>query len=183
MPKISQVQPEYAWLEKEPGPKHLLIAIEYFGLKEKRGKGSNVIILDWAIDYGGWVKEFFKDDDIPWCGLFMGHVMKRAGRACPKQVLTALAWSDFGLAREGNFPRLGDVLTFSRKGGGHVGLYVGEDAATYHVLGGNQRDGVNVARLEKKRLFAKRKPPYHTEPANVRRILLNTGGAISTNEA
>ena len=33
---------------------------------------------------------------------------------------------------------LGDILTFKRNGGGHVGLYVGEDKDCYHVLGGNQ---------------------------------------------
>jgi hypothetical protein len=41
------------------------------------------------------------------------------------------------------------VLTFKRKGGGHVGIYVGEDSKCYHVLGGNQSN--MTIRIEKSR--------------------------------
>jgi hypothetical protein len=41
---------------------------------------------------------------------------------------------------------------FTRSGGGHVGLYVGEDATHYHVLGGNQANLVSIMRLAKGRL-------------------------------
>jgi hypothetical protein len=49
-------------------------------------------------------------------------------------------------------------LVFKREGGGHVGFYLGEDASSYQVLGGNQDDAVSVARLPKTRLIASRCP-------------------------
>lgn len=46
---------------------------------------------------------------------------------------------------------LGDALTFKRNGGGHVGIYVGEDSTCYHVLGDNQSNMVCITRIEKTR--------------------------------
>jgi hypothetical protein len=80
-------------------------------------------------------------------------------------------------------PMLGDVLVFVRNGGGHVGLYVGEDETAFHVLGGNQSDAVNIKRIAKRRLYAARWPTYRAEPVNVRQIPLAPNGALSANEA
>lgn len=181
MSTVAKIQPEYGWLDKEPGPKHLLAALATFGTREKKGKGSNPVILQWASNVGGWVKDWYKDDDTPWCGLAMAEWFRVAGRAIPNNCLQALAWSTIGTKRVGP-ALLGDILTFTRSGGGHVGLYVGEDELTYHVLGGNQGDRVCVAQLGKGRLYAVRRPPYHVQPANVRRIFLTSTGEVSTNE-
>jgi cell wall-associated NlpC family hydrolase len=79
---------------------------------------------------------------------------------------------------------LGDVLVFKRQGGGHVGLYVGEDKDAYHVLGGNQSDSVSITRILKDRLHAARRCTWKTaQPANVRRVFLSGSGAVSQNEA
>jgi hypothetical protein len=79
---------------------------------------------------------------------------------------------------------LGDVLTFKRNGGGHVGLYVGEDRTHYHVLGGNQNNQVNVMRIAKTRLHQARRTAWKiAQPSNVRKIELSNKGIISTNEA
>jgi hypothetical protein len=79
---------------------------------------------------------------------------------------------------------LGDVLTFKRNGGGHVGIYVGEDQTHYHVLGGNQNNSVNVARIAKSRLTQARRTAWKiAQPANVRKVHLEPKGVITTNEA
>jgi hypothetical protein len=52
-----------------------------------------------------------------------------------------------GVRRQAPAAALGDVLAFVRNGGGHVGLYVDEDASAYHVLGGNQSDRVSITRV------------------------------------
>lgn len=69
-------------------------------------------------------------------------------------------------------------------GGGHVGLYVGDDAGAYHVLGGNQSDQVCVSRIAKARCIAVRRCPWKlAQPGNVRPVRPAAGGALSTNEA
>lgn len=143
----------YAWLNHAAKPKMLIIALELFGTKEKEGPGNNPVILAWAKEIG--IR--YEADSIPWCGLFMATVAHRAKEPLPKIPLRAASWGSWGVAVTP--PCLGDVLVFSRKGGGHVGLYVAEDYAYYHVLGGNQGDAVSITRIEKGRLQHSRRAP------------------------
>lgn len=172
---------KYKWLEKEDGPKMIVEALKEFGTLESAGDINNPKIIGWADEVGGSVEDVFKADSIPWCGLFMAVIAKRAGKEPPKSPLWALSWATFGNGV--NQAMLGDVLVFVRKGGGHVALYVGEDDTAYHVLGGNQSDQVSITRIAKARLYAIRRPVYSTaQPANVRKIFMNSTGVISTNE-
>jgi uncharacterized protein (TIGR02594 family) len=171
----------YAWLAREPGPKMIVEALKLFGTMEKPGSANNPTIVAWAKEVGGEVADVYKADSIPWCGLFMAVVAKRAGKEPPKHPLWALSWSAFGAKAPA--PALGDVLVFTRSGGGHVGLYVGEDASAFHVLGGNQSDRVCITRIAKARLYTARRPLYRVQPANVRPIHLEATGALSLNEA
>jgi uncharacterized protein (TIGR02594 family) len=171
----------YAWLAREPGPKMIVEALKLYGTMEKPGTADNPIIIGWAKEVGGEVADVYRADSIPWCGLFMAVVAKRAGKEPPKHPLWALSWSAFGAKAPA--PALGDVLVFTRGGGGHVGLYVGEDASAFHALGGNQSDRVCIARIAKARLYAARRPLYRIQPANVRPIHLEATGAPSLNEA
>ena len=67
---------------------------------------------------------------------------------------------------------------------GGVGLYVGEDAHAFHVLGGNQSDRVMIKRITKNRLLGCRRCPWRiNQPAAVRPVVLAANGALSTNEA
>ena len=122
------------------------------------------------------------------CGLFMAVVMRRANsptspRPIPSIPLRALSWNNFGVRVDNNEAMLGDVLTFTRQGGGHVGIYVGEDSTAFHVLGGNQGNKVSIVRIAKSRLSQVRRPAYHTPPLNIRKILLDSNGSqLSTNE-
>ena len=169
----------YQWLASEGAPRHLLKALELYGITEKVGAANNPVIMGWAKEVG--LENVYKADSIPWCGLFMAIVVKRANRQPVKDPLWALNWNNFGVAVKQ--PMLGDILTFSRQGGGHVGVYVGEDNIAYHVLGGNQSDSVSVTRIGKDRLSQARRPAYNVQPINVRKIVLSSNGKLSTNEA
>jgi uncharacterized protein (TIGR02594 family) len=169
---------QYAWLAKEGAPKMLVDALKLYGIREKTGTANNPDILAWAKEAG--VKGYTADS-IPWCGLFMAIVAHRAGKPLPVNPLWARNWASWG--KTSGKPALGDVLVFTRDGGGHVGLYVGEDAACFHVLGGNQGDAVNFARIVKTRLLDARRHYAIGAPANVRPIRLAASGAVSRNEA
>lgn len=175
---------EYCWLEKEPAPKILTEALKLYGTKEIRGDEHNPVIIGWAKEVGGWVKEFYIKDEIPWCGLFVGVCALRAGFPFGQKMLGAREWVHWGQVVEPADAALGDVLIFAREGGGHVGLYVGEDAEAYHVLGGNQGDAVSIARISKNRLLAARRCKWKvSQPQNVRKVFLKATGGLSQNES
>lgn len=171
---------QYAWLSNEPGPKMLLEALKLFGTIEAAGAADNPTILAWAKELG--LAKTYSHDSIPWCGLFVAIVAKRAGKDVVDSPLWALSWADFGRPAEGG-AMLGDVLTFKRDGGGHVALYIGEDGGAYHCLGGNQSDKVCITRIAKYRLYRARRPIYTAQPINVRRVHLVASGVLSKNEA
>lgn len=156
-------------------------AVRLKGLREVPGRASNPVIMDWADD----LDLHYPGDDIPWCGLFTGHCVAATlpKEPLPNNPLGARNWLKFGKKVE---PEPGAVLIFwrgSRNGWqGHVGFYESEDSNAYHVLGGNQSDMVNVARVAKSRLLGARWPTTG--------LVLNGGpvsapaeGELSTNEA
>lgn len=176
---------DYPWLAKEPGPRILLEFLKLYGIKEVPGRGkSNPTIIGWAKELGQKVGMDYKEDDDPWCGLATGIAAFRAGQIPPAICVRAKEWAKFGIPAEGG-PKLGDVLVFTREGGGHVGLYIGEDATRYYVLGGNQGNMVSIAPIDKKRLFAARRPIYlkNEVVSKVRAIQITNGKASSKNEA
>jgi uncharacterized protein (TIGR02594 family) len=174
---------QYQFLAQEPAPKMLLEALKLVGTKEIPGVGNSPVIMKWAKEVG--LEKIYVADETPWCGLAMALIAKRAGKIVPFKNydnLRALKWAEFGTPVVD--AKLGDVLIFQRPGGGHVGLYVGEDVTTYHVLGGNQSNAFGFTRIAKKRCVAISRPIYSQgTPANVRKILLDCSGEISKNEA
>lgn len=173
----------YAWLAAEPGPAQLKEALRHYGAMEHPGKGSNPDISKWAKEVG--VSGWYTDDDIPWCGLFVGVVMARVNYPfLATKLLAAKEWANYGTAVKGE-ARLWDILVFVRPGGGHVGFCVGQTKTAYLVYGGNQSNKVGFAWIEKSRCIAIRRPTYRIgEPSNVRVIhLSDTGIILSTNEA
>lgn len=170
----------YRWLgELAPLPRMVDEALKLFGTIETPGSGNTPTIMAWAAETG--LQRVYTADSVPWCGLFMAVVARRAGKTLPSSPLWALSWSKFGEA--GGQPRLGDVLTFKRDGGGHVAMYVGEDASCYHVLGGNQSDRVCITRILKSRLYSVRREYRVGPPATAKPYILAPTGAVSIDEA
>lgn len=173
----------YEWLNDpklQPLPRMTQEALKLLGTIEGPGTVDNPTILAWANELG--LQQVYTHDAIPWCGLFMALVATRAGKTPPTNPLWALNWAHFG-TDEGQ-PSLGDVLVFTRNGGGHVTQYVAEDQTAFHCLGGNQGDKVCIERIAKTRLYRVRRPAYHVAPASARPFLVgSTGTPLSTNEA
>lgn len=169
----------YEWLKSEKSPKILVEAVKNLGVKEIVGKSHNPIILGWANELG--LQKVYTEDEIPWCGLFIAHCANTADVQVVERPLWALNWAKYG--NEVKEPMLGDILTFKRNGGGHVGIYVGEDDKYYHVLGGNQNNSVSVSRIAKSRLHKARRTAWKVaQPKNVRKVFLEAKGEITTNE-
>jgi uncharacterized protein (TIGR02594 family) len=176
----SMLPANYDWLNHVGTlPRMVQEALAEFGTVETPGPGNNPKIMAWADETG--LERVYTADSVPWCGLFMAVVARRAGKHLVSSPLWALSWSKFGEA--GGQPRLGDVLTFKRTGGGHVALYVGEDPSCYHVLGGNQSDRVCITRIQKSRLYSVRREYRIGPPASARPYVLAATGAVSRNEA
>lgn len=159
-------------------------ALALYGTTEFEGAANNPVILGWAKELGHTISDYYRKDEIAWCGLYMGVCAKRAGYIPPVgfNTLRAKSWSQWGDPITGE-PMLWDILVFNRQGGGHVGIYVGEDNVCYHVLGGNQGDRVSISRVPKERLVAARREPMNSLPKTLKRIYRAPNGAISTNEA
>lgn len=166
---------KYEWLQREGAPKMLNAMLGIYGTVETPGPADSPIILAWATELG--IKKTYSNDAIPWCGLGMAIVAHRAGYKPPVQFLRALAWQDFGIGQK--VAMLGDVLVKKRKGGGHVTLYVGEDATHYHCMGANQRDSVNITRIPKKEFVAIRRAPFKVgQPKNIRVVRVSAAGTL-----
>lgn len=174
---------KYAWLYAEGAPKMLVEALRHYGTLEHVGKGSNVNILSWAkrVGVSGW----YTDDDIPWCGLFVGIVALACGYPFSSALLLAAKeWLKWGVEVTKGREMLWDVLIFSRPGGNHVCFYVGENDHAFLCYGGNQSNAVGFAWIAKDRLIGARRPKYAiAEPPNVRKIILTETGELSTNES
>ena len=177
---FNQENMSYDFLKSEKSPKVLVEAVKLIGTKEVVGKAHNRVILGWAKELG--LSKVYNADEIPWCGLAVAYAVLKAGLKPVDGPLWALNWAKWGT--ETKEPMLGDILTFKRDGGGHVGIYVGEDKDCYHVLGGNQSNAMNVTRILKSRLHKARRTAWKVaQPANVRKVTLDSKGTISTNEA
>ncbi len=162
-------------------PIWLSVAAAFVGLREIAGPQSSPVILRWVrdLDAPAW----FDNDDKPWCALFLNRVLKAcslplSGKAF--ELLRAKSFETWGRAL--GVPALGAVLVFTREGGGHVGLYLGENAHAYRVLGGNQGNSVSETWVAKDRLSAIRWPDGVPLPVTGP-VVLDSNGAVSSNEA
>lgn len=158
-----------------PLPRWMKTAMLFRGLKEIPGPRHNPTILGWLKSLRAW----WRDDETPWCGVFVAYCMKESGLPYPKLYMRARAWSDYGALLRPDRLAPGAILVFSRKGGGHVGFYAGEDSGHYFVFGGNQADEVNVMKIGKSRLLATRWP--RGEPVLGKPVQMKSG-VLSTNE-
>lgn len=175
-------QPQYKFLEREQGPQVIVQLVRTWGTREIVGPQHNPVIMRWAKEVG--LERTYTADEIPWCGLLAAVVVQRANFTPVTNPLWARNWVNFGNPVPKGQEMLGDILVFTRPGGGgHVGFYLGEDATCFHVGGGNQSNMVNGTRILKSRLIQARRCPWRiAQPTQVRKITLNANGTISNNE-
>lgn len=177
---------------------HVATARKYIGTVEIKGSKHNQKITDWikAAEKGtkqnlSWL--FGKNskgatnynDEVAWCGSFLAGVFTEIGlvHKIPKNFFRAADWATVGTKL--NKPAYGCVVTFSRTGGGHVGLVVGvTKSGMLKVLGGNQSDAVNISDFDPRRVTSYRWLSSGTAPHEHRyQLPVLPAGRISTNEA
>ena len=146
------------------------------GTKERRGKATNPKIKAYYEESG---HPYIDSDEVPWCAAFVGAMLKRAGLK-GTGALTARSYLNWGKPLKR--PKQGAVMVFKRGNStwqGHVAFYVKEDATHYHVLGGNQRDSVNIARYPKTALLGIRWPSTFAKSRTVAAQVVSAGAAAT----
>jgi uncharacterized protein (TIGR02594 family) len=160
-------RPEVPWL---------VAARKYIGVAEIPGVQHSPIIV-------GWLKKLkaqWFDDEVPWCGTFVGVCMSEAGIVLPQFWYRARDWMNWGVKLDE--ATVGCVVVYSRTGGGHVGFVVGKDkAGNIMTLGGNQHDAVNIKPFDPARVLGFRWPAHEVLTISPLPIV-NLRGEISTQE-
>jgi uncharacterized protein (TIGR02594 family) len=181
------------WIAKrlsEGHPRMMAEAYRLLGVHEGNGRISNPVIMSWVDELKilrPSISRFTNDHLQAWCGLFAAHCAHHAGWELPVSPLWALDWGNFG--KYSPVASFGDVLVFKRFNdlgkliGGHVGIYVGESATRFWVLGGNEGDAVRISPEPKSRLDTVRRPPYRTTPLNVTPVVLSDDGSPQLSES
>ncbi|RFP63482.1 TIGR02594 family protein [Hymenobacter lapidiphilus] len=163
----------FAYLAAETGPRILLEALALHGTKEIIGGQHSPEIMSWLRELRfDWITS----DEVPWCGTALAIAAVRAGVAVRHpEMPRAFWWAGWGSPVA--VPMLGDVVVLSTS---HVGIYVGEDATRYYLLGGNQANSHNISGFPKSWLKSARRSPWKVaQPANVRRIWVNGSGVAT----
>ena len=74
---MPQFPPAYRWIDEvRPLPRMVAAACQLYGTIETPGAADNPVILDWAKEAG--LSKAYSSDAVPWCGLFMAVVARRA---------------------------------------------------------------------------------------------------------
>lgn len=120
----------------------LAFAKSKLGLKEIVGSKHNPEIVDWVKELGG----AWRDDETPWCGVFVAKSLKVGNRNVPKSFAWAKAYLNYGTRLKS--PCYGCVGVMGRAGGGgHVTFVIGKTKAGELVcLGGNQGNAVSIVK-------------------------------------
>lgn len=179
-------QIELEWVKK---------TLEYVGLREIKGSRHDPVIIRMLEDMGrfsGEAKAWWRDDETPWCGLFVGWIMGQSGRYVVKEWYRAKEWAS-PLLTKLQGPAYGCIAVLDRAGGGHVGFVVGKDArGNIMLIGGNQNDSVSIAAFAPSRITGYYWPsrwldgsPVKSTPADTRFDLpvLHSDGSVSSNES
>ena len=115
-------------------------ARKYIGLREIKGVKHNPKILEWLDDMGKYgteskakqskakqskakqSKAWWREDETPWCGLFVGHCLGETGRCVVKNWFRAREWDNAQLMTRLNKPAYSCIVTFTRQNGGMLVL-------------------------------------------------------------
>ena len=123
-------------------------------------EGHNPKVIAYFKDAGA---PGIKDDETAWCAAFVGAMLEREGIAGTKS-LAARSYERWGEEVPSlNAAQKGDIVVFWRgsKDGwqGHVGFYAGHGSSDVMVLGGNQRNQVNISSYSQSQLLSIRRAP------------------------
>lgn len=160
--------------------------LKLLGTKEWQGSKDNPVILNWADKLGGYIEKEYTHDSIPWCALFMNHILSVAGEKG-----TGTLWAlDFA----GKWPSIklpgiavGAIVPMTRNGGGHVTCIVGKDQHGNPMgLGGNQSDAVTIAPFDADRFnkgfWWPKNSPLPKDIGYSKLPIINSSGKLSTKE-
>lgn len=135
------------------------LALTQYGVAEIPGREHNPEILRYFRECG--FNEKWITDETAWCSAFMNWIMKKTGRSYTSE-LTARSWLNIGESTSA--PILGDIVVLWRDSidswKGHVGLYIRDNGSTHvYILGGNQKNKVQIRAYAKSRVLGYRKNP------------------------
>ena len=160
---------KYPWMD---------VAERYLGVTEIPGPRHAQAIINWLERLRAW----WRDDETPWCGVFVANCLAEIGIPVPKYWMRAREWLGYGqrLIR----PVPGCIVVFSRNGGGHVGFVAGETPdGRLVVLGGNQGNKVCYAPFERSRILGYVLPDDFPAAASASLPVMKLAGESSSNEA
>jgi uncharacterized protein (TIGR02594 family) len=125
------------------------------GVEEITGPNHNPRVLE----YHATTTLRAGTDEVAWCSAFVNWCIERAGFKGTKSA-AAKSWLKWGQALDE--PRQGCIIVFDRgtqPWQGHVGFYAGEHGTEHvYVLGGNQRNQVNISSYRKRKIVGYRWP-------------------------
>lgn len=131
------------------------LAKSYIGLKEIKGERHNPTIIHMLDKLGHYQKEskaWWREDETPWCGVFVGFILGETQRYIVKEWYRAKEWASPKLSKL-KAPAYGAIAVLDRVGGGHVGFVVGQDSkGNIMLLGGNQSDMVRIDAFKPERI-------------------------------
>lgn len=131
-------------------------ALSQYGVKEIAGRKNHPQIMKYFKSTGLDPEKM--NDETAWCSAFANWVAKESGYEYSGE-LTARSWLKIGESTQ--TPELGDVVVLWRESPeswkGHVGFYVRETKRYVYIIGGNQKDQVNIKAFPKSRILDYRK--------------------------
>ncbi|MFO1110154.1 MAG: TIGR02594 family protein [Bradyrhizobium sp.] len=132
------------------------VATHFKGLNEIHGSLNNPQIIE-LFRLSGHPE--VKDDETPWCAAFVGGCLRLSGYRSSGSLL-ARSYQEFGQHLDS--PERGCIVVFERgdpsAGTGHVAFFDHQEGDRIFVLGGNQRDAVNIAPFSRASVLAFRMP-------------------------
>lgn len=133
-------------------------AMSQVGIKEVRGKEDNPEILKYFNELGFDGSKL--KDETAWCSAFMNYIAKMSGHEYTGK-LTARSWLKVGQRIPLKEAILGDVVVLWRSSPhswkGHVGIYMNHDKEKIYLLGGNQRNQVQISAYDRIRILGIRR--------------------------
>lgn len=133
-------------------PLWLQVAIEEIGIKEIEGPDHHPRIIEYHDTTSG-----FSADEVPWCGSFVAWCFTEVGIIVPNRHDKAQARNWTRVGRKLDKPKMGCITVLWRgypdADSGHVGFYIHKENNSIFILGGNQKNSVNIMGFNQDRLL------------------------------